>query len=151
MHGVIAAHVVAAELDADLDDFGVEVADLPRRHQHAAGTRETRDPPSRCQPAGLLVRGEVGDQFVDPIGGGIPVRCVGGNREVLGAPHQRDEPPESRGFVEHLEPGKPAAKIPRVGHAGGLRTSRRTMVWSRPGPTPMQETCAPASSSSRST
>ena len=75
-----------------------------------------------------------------------------------------EEPAESRARVGGLELREAAVPVVvgvdvRVSaalaharhHRAAARTSRRTMVWSRPGPTPMHETCAPASSSSRST
>ena len=73
------------------------------------------------------MRGEVGDQVVDAVGGRVPVGRVRGDREVLGAADGGDEPPETGRSVEHLKPRKPTvlvivgielARIPPIGHSG---------------------------------
>ena len=56
VHDVIAAHVISAELHADLNQFGIEAADLPRRHEQAAGSGQAGHPTGRGDAAGGPVR-----------------------------------------------------------------------------------------------
>ena len=108
---------------------------------------------------GGLVRRQQLHELLGQLGGLVPGAGigVGRHRQILDPPHGGQEPAETRTGLGRFESGEAAVPVVVGVDAAWIlaharpRISCRTMVCSRPGPTPMHETCAPASSSRRRT
>ena len=152
----IAADVVPTELHLQLDTVGIEAAQPKRRHEQTSAAGQIGHPGRGADPFTRLMGRQQSVEFFDPVGDGLPGTrvCVDRHREVLRAAHSGDEAAESRSRVGWGEPREAASWL-RLRILGGLghgpSTSRRTMVCSLPGPTPIHETGAPARSSTRNT
>ena len=151
VHRTVAADVEPGEVATHLHTVGIEPAHRPRRQQQAAHPRQLRRSARRSLALGSLKRRQLRGQSFGVPGGVVPdvIAGVRGHRQILQPPHGCDESTETRpraGCAVFRE----AAVMVVIGielfwalrgirHGRAARTSRRTMVWSRPGPTPMHE------------
>ena len=163
VHGVVAADVEPAELHVNSTPSGLELRDRDRAPSAGCPRREAGHPVRPAPtPSGASNGAQAAPLVLRP-GRRRPPRCRGRGRPTPRSPAPggsprgtgrspgRDRPPRTAGSRRAVSYSGSSSACGSAHRYRGASTSRRTMVWSRPGPTPMHETRAPASSSSRST